>query len=154
MTAARLRNTGRFVRPSKGATTEYTINNLRELMRLLNPAARTPTPIRPAAHAAHAPAAIATPSGTVVSVDALDKILNIDTFNNTVTAQAGVRDLSSRGGALRSMDSNSWAHTTSPDARWVARSLHPAWAPGSANVPRACPAGYSAQNWLRPRASL
>jgi len=48
MTAARLRSSGRFVRPAKGGSTESTINSLGELMRLMNPAARTATPIRPA----------------------------------------------------------------------------------------------------------
>ena len=91
MTAARLRNTGRFVRPANGGSTEYTINSLRELMRLTKPEARTPTPIRPVGARSACTGCNSTPAGTVISVDALDKILNIDTFNNTVTAQAGVR---------------------------------------------------------------
>ena len=91
MTAARLRNTGRFVRPANGATAEYTITNLRELKRLMNPATRTPTPIRPVGARSACTSCNSTPSGTVVSINALDKILNIDTFNNTVTAQAGIR---------------------------------------------------------------
>ena len=91
MTAARLRNTGRFVRPAQGATAEYTITNLRELKRLMNPAARTPTPIRPVGARSACTSCNSTPSGTVISIDAMDKILNIDTFNNTVTAQAGIR---------------------------------------------------------------
>lgn len=91
MTAARLRNTGRFVRPVKGGSTDYPINSLRELMRLLDPAARTPTPIRPAGAGSACTGCNSTPAGSVISVDALDNILNIDTFNHTVTAQAGVR---------------------------------------------------------------
>jgi hypothetical protein len=91
MTAAKLRNTGRFTRPANGGSTEYTIKNLRELMRLMTPAARTPTPIRPVGARSACTGCNTTPSGTVISVDALDNILNIDTFNNTVTAQAGVR---------------------------------------------------------------
>ena len=91
MTAARLRNTGRFVRPVNGGSAEYTINSLRELTRLLDPAARTPTPIRPAGAGSACPGCTTTPAGSVISVDALDNSLNIDTFNHTVTAQAGVR---------------------------------------------------------------
>ena len=91
MTAARLRNTGRFVRPANGGTTEYMINSLRELMRLTDPEARTPAPIRPAGAGSACTGCNSTPAGTVIRLDALDNILNIDTFNNTVTAQAGVR---------------------------------------------------------------
>lgn len=91
MTAARLHNTGRFMRPASGATAEYTINNLRELTRLMDPGARTPTPIRPVGARSASTTCNSTPSGTVISIDPLDKILNIDAFNNTVTAQAGIR---------------------------------------------------------------
>jgi len=91
MTAARLRNTGRFVRPANGGSTEYTINSTRELMRLMNPGTRTPTPIRPAGARSASTDCNSTPVGSVISVNPLDNILNIDTFNNTVTAQAGVR---------------------------------------------------------------
>ena len=91
MTAARLRNTGRFIRPANGATAEYSVTNLRELKRLMNPATRTPTPIRPVGARSACTSCNSTPSGTVISIDALDNILNIDTFNNTVTAQAGIR---------------------------------------------------------------
>lgn len=91
MTAARLRNTGRFVRPASGGSTEYTINSTRELMRLMNPGTRTPTPIRPAGARSASTGCNSTPVGSVINVNLLDNILNIDTFNNTVTAQAGVR---------------------------------------------------------------
>jgi FAD/FMN-containing dehydrogenase len=91
MTAARLRSSGRFVRPAKGGSTESTINSLGELMRLMNPAARTATPIRPAGARSASTGCNTTPAGTIISVNLLDNILNIDTFNNTVTAQAGVR---------------------------------------------------------------
>lgn len=91
MTAARLRNSGRFVRPVNGGCTEYDINNVRELMRLVDPVARTATPIRPAGAGSACTSCNTTPTGTVINVGALDRILNIDTFNNTVTAQTGVR---------------------------------------------------------------
>lgn len=91
MTAARLRNTGRFLRPADSGPAEHTISNLRELMRLMNPATRTPTPIRPAGARSACTGCNSTPSGTVINVDRLDKILNIDNYNHTVTAQAGVR---------------------------------------------------------------
>ena len=91
MTAARLRNTGRFPRPVNSGSTEYTINNIRELIRLMDPAARTAAPIRPAGAGSACTGCNTTPAGSVVSVSGLDNILNIDTYNNTVTAQAGVR---------------------------------------------------------------
>ncbi len=91
MTAARLRNTGRFVRPANAGSTEYTISSVRELMRLVNPDARAPTPIRPAGARSASTGCNTTPAGTIISIYPLDNILNIDTFNNTVTAQAGVR---------------------------------------------------------------
>jgi FAD/FMN-containing dehydrogenase len=91
MTAARLRNTGRFPRPVNSGSTEYTINNIRELIRLMDPAARTAAPIRPAGAGSACTGCNTTPAGSVVSVSGLDNILNIDTHNNTVTAQAGVR---------------------------------------------------------------
>ena len=91
MTAARLRNTGRFVRPSTGGTAEYSASSVRELIRLMDPAARTATPIRPAGAGSASTDCNNTPSGTIVRVTGLDDILNIDTFNNTVTAQAGIR---------------------------------------------------------------
>ena len=91
MTAARLRKTGRFVRPANGGSTEYTISSVRELMRLVTPDARAPTPIRPAGARSASTGCNTTPAGTIISINPLDNILNIDTFNNTVTAQAGVR---------------------------------------------------------------
>jgi FAD/FMN-containing dehydrogenase len=91
MTAAKLRNTGRFVRPANGGSTEYTISSVRELMRLVDPDARAPTPIRPAGACSASTRCNTTPAGTIISINPLDNILNIDTFNNTVTAQAGVR---------------------------------------------------------------
>jgi L-gulonolactone oxidase len=91
MTAARLRNTGRFARPLNGGSTECSVTSTRELIRLMDPASRTATPIRPAGACSASTGCNSTPSGTVISVTALDEILHIDTFNNTVTAQGGVR---------------------------------------------------------------
>ena len=78
MTAARLRNTGRFVRPANGGSTEYTINSLRELMRLTSPEARTPTPIRPVGARSACTGCNSTPAGTVISVDALLVLEHLD----------------------------------------------------------------------------
>jgi hypothetical protein len=57
----------------------------------MDPAARTAAPIRPAGAGSACTGCNTTPAGSVVSVSGLDNILNIDTHNNTVTAQAGVR---------------------------------------------------------------
>jgi len=91
MTAARLRNTGRFAAlPDKG-NTERQVRNVRGLLKLLDPGSRIATPIRPQGANTTCTSCNSTPTGTVLQTTALDNILNIDTFNNTVTAQAGVR---------------------------------------------------------------
>ena len=91
MTAARLRNTGRFAAlPGKG-NTERQVRNVRGLLKLLDPGSRIATPIRPQGANTTCTSCNSTPTGTVLQTTALDNILNIDTFNNTATAQAGVR---------------------------------------------------------------
>jgi len=91
MTAARLRNTGRFASPARNGSTEYRVGSYHELIKLMDPGARLATPIRPQGAVTACTGCNTTPAGSVLSTVALDDILNIDTFNNTVTAQAGVR---------------------------------------------------------------
>ena len=91
MTAARLRSTGRFTTPARADKTEIQPTSVPELVKLMDPGARTPTPIRPQGAGTASTGCNTTPKGTVVNTASLDSIINIDTFNNTVTAQAGVR---------------------------------------------------------------
>ena len=91
MTAARLRSTGRFAAPASKGNTEKQIGNVRALLSLLDPGSRIATPIRPQGANTTCTSCNSTPTGTILRTTELDNILNIDTFNNTVTAQAGVR---------------------------------------------------------------
>ena len=91
MTAARLRSTGRFKTIEKPRHTEVQPASSGELATILDPTSRTATPIRPRGAATACTDCNSTPTGTVVDTTLLDKILNIDNFNQTVTAQAGVR---------------------------------------------------------------
>ena len=91
MTAARLRNTGRFRAPTAASDNEQQPTSVPELLKLMDPGARIATPIRPRGAGTACTSCNATPTGTVMHTTGLDSIINIDTFNNTVTAQAGVR---------------------------------------------------------------
>jgi FAD/FMN-containing dehydrogenase len=91
MTAARLRSTGRFTTRANARRTEHQPTSVPELMKIMDPDARTQTPIRPRGAGTACTGCNTTPTGSVINTVALDRILNIDTFNNTITAQAGVR---------------------------------------------------------------
>ena len=91
MTAARLRSTGRFHRPARPRRTEIQPASVGELQKIIDPESRAQTPIRPRGAATACTDCNTTPTGTVINTASLDKILNVDTFNQTVTAQAGVR---------------------------------------------------------------
>ena len=90
MASPRFRDTGRFVR--RPATTKtFTPANLADLMRCLDPASRVATPIR-VRGAGSAPTDCNTSSsGSIIDMTGLDRIVHIDTHNQTVTAEAGVR---------------------------------------------------------------
>jgi FAD/FMN-containing dehydrogenase len=91
MTAARLRNTGRFSTPIDDRSDDRQVKSLTELLKVMDPVSRTATPIRPQGAGTACTSCNDTQTGTVVRVSDLDDIVNIDTFNNTVTAQGGVR---------------------------------------------------------------
>jgi FAD/FMN-containing dehydrogenase len=91
MTAARLRNTGRFSTPAQNKKDERHVKNMTELFKAMDPVARTATPIRPQGAGTACTGCNDTQTGTVVHMSGLDDIVNIDTFNNTITAQGGVR---------------------------------------------------------------
>jgi len=84
------RDTGRFVRrPARPGA--YTPANLAKLMQCLDPQKNIALPIRPRGAGSASTDCNESPKGTVIRTGQLDKIVRIDTYNHTVTAQAGVR---------------------------------------------------------------
>jgi FAD/FMN-containing dehydrogenase len=77
--------------PASRGNSEEQIRNVPALLKLLDPVSRIATPVRPQGANTTCTGCNSTPTGTILQTTALDNILNIDTFNNTVTAQAGVR---------------------------------------------------------------
>ena len=91
MTAVRLKNTGRYrVRPP-AQPAELQIKTVKDIMRVMDRAAHVATPVRPYGAGTSATACNASPAGTVVRMAELDRIIKIDPYHHTVTAQAGVR---------------------------------------------------------------
>jgi len=76
-------------RPARPGTT--TPGNLARLMRCLNIDSRLAEPLRPIGAGTSSTDCGITTMGTAVNTIGLDRIVNIDTYNHTVTAQAGVR---------------------------------------------------------------
>ncbi|MDX1515442.1 MAG: FAD-binding oxidoreductase [Woeseiaceae bacterium] len=91
MTAARLRTTGRFGARRPAEPAEHSVKNIKQLLRVMARGANVALPIRPQGAATAATDCNQSPSGTVIRLTGLDRIVNIDTYNHTVTAQAGVR---------------------------------------------------------------
>ena len=91
MSAARLKNTGRYrVRPP-AKPDEIAADNLKTLLKTMDRDANVATPIRPLGANTSSTDCNDSPAGTVVRMSGLDRILNIDPLNYTVTAQAGER---------------------------------------------------------------
>ena len=91
MSAARLKNTGRYrVRPP-AQPDEIEADNLKTVMKTMDRDANVATPLRPSGADTSSTDCNASPGGTVVRMTGLDRILNIDPLNYTVTAQGGVR---------------------------------------------------------------
>lgn len=90
MTAQRFRETGRFKCPEP-KNTILTPANLKELMRCMDPDSKRPLPVRPQGAGSASTDCNTTNVGTVVRTTGLNRILGIDTYNHTVTAEAGVR---------------------------------------------------------------
>jgi len=65
--------------------------NLNQLRKLLDPAVQTPLPIRPQGAGTASTSCNASETGTTLKTTGLDQIVHIDSYNHTVTAQAGVR---------------------------------------------------------------
>lgn len=65
--------------------------DLNQLRKLLDPAAGMPLPIRPQGSGTAATDCNASATGTTLRTTNLNRIVHIDAYNHTVTAQAGVR---------------------------------------------------------------
>lgn len=72
-----------------GPVTE-TPTDLNQLRRLLAPASTTPLPIRVQGAGSACNACNTSETGTTIRMTALDRIVHVDSYNHTVTAQAGV----------------------------------------------------------------
>jgi len=90
MPSPRFKDTGRFVRQPAG-TTFVRPSSLPELLRCMNPEAPSATPIRIRGAGSAATDCNTVSQGTVIDMTGLDRIINIDAHNLTVTAEAGVR---------------------------------------------------------------
>lgn len=84
------RDTGRFLRRA-ARPRELMPTTLADLMRCLDGDANLALPIRPRGSGSSATDCAESVQGTVIRTTGLDRIINIDTYNHTVTAEAGVR---------------------------------------------------------------
>jgi hypothetical protein len=91
MAAARLKSTGRFRVPMPAQATEISITSVSTLAQVLDREQPVATPIRPQGAATSSTDCNRSVAGTVALMSGLDRIINIDSYNNTVTAEAGVR---------------------------------------------------------------
>lgn len=90
MTPQGFRDTGRFVlRPARPDV--RTPTNLAHLIRCLDRDANIALPLRPMGAGTSATDCNVSTSGTVINTTRLDLIIHIDTYQQTVTAEAGVR---------------------------------------------------------------
>ena len=76
--------------PSKGPITRSP-SNINELRKILDPASNTPLPIRPQGAGSSCTDGNTTSTGTTLRMTGIDRIIQVDSYNHTVTAQAGVR---------------------------------------------------------------
>ncbi len=91
MTVAPLRKTGRYAAPTHAEPAELSANSHRATARILSRTAQVRAPIRPRGAGTSATDCNSSADGTTLSMTGLDRIINIDSHNMTVTAQAGVR---------------------------------------------------------------
>jgi len=84
------RDTGKFVRrPARPGV--YTPANLTKLMRCLEPQVNIALPVRVRGAGSASTDCNESPKGTVILTKDLNRIVRIDNYNHTVTAEAGVR---------------------------------------------------------------
>lgn len=91
MSAVRLKNTGRFkVRPPAQAA-EISGNNIKSILHTMDRESNVALPVRPKGAGTASTGCNDSGSGTVLQLSGLDRIIRVDTYNHSVTAQAGVR---------------------------------------------------------------
>lgn len=84
------RDTGRFARrPARPQS--YAPDNLAKLMRCLDPRTNIALPIRIQGAGSASTDCNESPRGTVIRTTRLNKLVRIDNYNHTVTAEAGIR---------------------------------------------------------------
>jgi len=91
MFATKARSSSLYTQRDAVGPTEVTPTNLNQLKRFLDPAMSVRTPLRPQGARTASTDCNRCASGTIVKTTGLDRIVNIDSYNHTVTAQAGVR---------------------------------------------------------------
>ena len=95
MYATNLRSTGQYKvkRISEAVITGPVTRepkNLNQLRKVMDPAVQTPLPIRPQGAGTASTQCAHSESGTTLKMTGMDRIVHIDTYNHTVTAEAGV----------------------------------------------------------------
>jgi FAD/FMN-containing dehydrogenase len=91
MFATTLNKTGAYARPTPAGPVSTEPTNLNLLRKTLEAGSALPLPIRTRGAGSAATDCNATEIGTTLKMTGLDRIIRIDTDNQTVTAQAGVR---------------------------------------------------------------
>ena len=89
MASPRFRDTGRF-KARTTPTRTYTPASLADLMRCFDPANNLAAPIRVRGSGSASTDCNSVAAGSLVEMTSLDRIVNVDVVNRTVTAQAGV----------------------------------------------------------------
>ncbi len=91
MSAVRLKHTGRYrVRPP-APPTEISSTHIKSVLRTLDRETNVALPIRPQGAGTAATDCNKSHGGTILHLSGLDRIVHVDNYNHTVTAQAGVR---------------------------------------------------------------
>jgi FAD/FMN-containing dehydrogenase len=91
MSAVRLKNTGRLKLQVPATAAEVTPSTVKTALATMDRSANIALPIRPQGAGTASTACNESDAGTVLRMSQLDRIINIDAYNHTVTAQAGVR---------------------------------------------------------------
>jgi len=96
MYATNLRSTGqykvkRITDPVVTGPVTREPRNLNQLRKVMDPAVQTPLPIRPQGAGTASTQCNASESGTTLKMTGMNRIVHVDAYNHTVTAEAGVR---------------------------------------------------------------
>jgi len=96
MYATNLNSTGqyrvkRIIDPVRTGPVTLEPTNLNQLRKALDPAVQTPLPIRPQGAGTASTNCNASETGTTLKTSRLNRIVHVDAYNHTVTAQAGVK---------------------------------------------------------------